>query len=92
MLQNQVVIGGEADLGLVIDGSAEIGLTADGSAEKILVVHDTEYYMGEYDFTPGEEIITVPIEQLTANRDITIQPIPDNYGRILWNGSVLTIY
>lgn len=50
-----------------------------------------EEYEGSYDVTPGPE------EQIlaTANRwlteDITVQPIPDNYGLITWDGSIITV-
>ena len=48
-------------------------------------------YHGAYNVTPSEQTQTL----LTANRVLTqnvvIDPIPDNYGLITWNGSVLTV-
>lgn len=50
-----------------------------------------EIYDGEYEFTPTEETQTVNIENKMAVQDITINPIPSNYGRITWNGSTITV-
>ena len=49
------------------------------------------YYDGSYEFTPTQSTQTIPISGLTARADITINPIPSNYGLITWNGSVLTV-
>ena len=50
-----------------------------------------ETYDGDYEFTPTEETQTVNIENKMAVQDITINPIPSNYGRITWNGSTITV-
>lgn len=48
-------------------------------------------YAGAYEFTPSDEIQTITINGRVAERDITINPIPQNYGRIDWNGAFLTV-
>ena len=48
-------------------------------------------YEGPYEFTPSDETQVVAINLKTATQDITINPIPNNYGRITWDGSVLTV-
>lgn len=48
-------------------------------------------YTGRYVFTPTTETQTVEINGKTATRNITINPIPNNYGLITWNGSTLTV-
>ena len=48
-------------------------------------------YEGEYEVTPSAETQTLPTEARVLGRDITIAPIPSNYGLITWNGSVLTV-
>lgn len=48
-------------------------------------------YDGPYEFTPTEETQTIEIEERTARHDITINPIPSNYGLITWNGVTLTV-
>lgn len=50
-----------------------------------------EPYEGEYTFTPTAEAQTIAINGKVALHNITIQPIPSNYGLVAWNGSTLTI-
>lgn len=50
-----------------------------------------EFYDGPYEFTPAQTEQTIQINGKTAVRDITINSIPNNYGLITWNGSVLTV-
>lgn len=49
------------------------------------------YYDGAYEFTPSSDTQTIPISGLMARTDITINPIPSNYGEIVWDGSILTV-
>lgn len=46
---------------------------------------------GEYAYTPTTEMQTVPIGGKAAVQNITINPIPSNYGLITWNGSTITV-
>lgn len=48
-------------------------------------------YEGAYTFTPTNSVQTIEIADLVATADITIEPIPDNYGLITWDGSTLTV-
>lgn len=48
-------------------------------------------YDGSYVFTPSQQEQTIPIKDLMARQDITIEPIPSNYGLITWNGSTITV-
>ena len=50
-----------------------------------------EIYEGEYEFTPTQSTQTISIENKMAVQDITINPIPNNYGLITWNGSIITV-
>ena len=50
-----------------------------------------EEYAGPYEFTPNTAEQTVDIQFKTAVRNIVINPIPFNYGLIIWNGSNLTV-
>ena len=51
----------------------------------------TDYYDGEYEVTPSAQTQTIPIIGKTARHNITVKPIPSNYGLITFNGSVLTV-
>lgn len=55
------------------------------------VGHNLDWYEGPFVFTPSEEEQTVSISEKVSLRDLTIRPIPQNYGRIEWNGSTLRV-
>ncbi len=48
-------------------------------------------YDGVTEFTPSPETQTIKINGYRGISDITINPIPSNYGLITWNGSILTV-
>ena len=50
-----------------------------------------EKYDGSYEWTPSTETQTIPIKDQQATADITIQPIPNNYGLITYNGVTITV-
>lgn len=61
------------------------------TAEPHIVVDTTTVYDGPTEFTPSGSTQTIAIENKKALADITINPIPSNYGLITWNGSELTV-
>ena len=91
MLSDTVVLDGSCTLQSRLDGRCSLSNQLDGNPFTVLTVHDVEYYTGAYEFTPSPETQTIEIEQLTASQNITINPIPNNYGLITWNGSTLTV-
>lgn len=48
-------------------------------------------YGGEYVFTPTQAEQTIETKGFALLENITIAPIPNNYGLITWNGSTLTV-
>lgn len=50
-----------------------------------------ERYSGEYTITPTTTTQVIDIAGKTASQNITINPIPQNYGLITWNGSSITV-
>ena len=48
-------------------------------------------YEGATVFTPSRYTQTAPTGGFFLQDDITIKPIPSNYGLITWNGSTLTV-
>lgn len=48
-------------------------------------------YTGAYEFTPTRETQVINIDHKEALRNITINPIPQNYGLITYNGSIITV-
>ena len=63
-------------------------LHADMRIPKIV---QTNPFEGEYEYTPTQAEQIIEIEGLRAVSNITINPIPSNYGLITWNGSTLTV-
>ena len=48
-------------------------------------------YSGPTEITPSQQEQTLYTSGCRLTNDITINPIPSNYGRITWNGTALTI-
>lgn len=61
------------------------------SAESSIFIDRTPAYTGSYEWTPTQSIQTIEIANQKATSNITINPIPSNYGLITWNGSTLTV-
>ena len=48
-------------------------------------------YTGDYTVTPSSEEQTLETNGMRMTDNITINPIPNNYGLITWNGSTITV-
>lgn len=48
-------------------------------------------YDGDYTITPMQETQVLQTENKHMLHDVTINPIPSNYGLITWDGSTLTV-
>lgn len=68
--------------------SGQNSITADITVPTIV---DTDPFMGEYRYEPTNQTQTIEIEGLKATANIIIDPIPQNYGLITWDGSTLTV-
>lgn len=73
------------DVGLSVDEIVPVNIDT-----SIQIIH-TAPYEGEYIFTPSDQTIVIPTDGKTLYDDITINPIPSNYGLITWNGAALTV-
>lgn len=63
-----------------------------GLAQEVRMVSaDYPTYEGQTVFTPSESAQTVQTAGRAVLTDITINPIPSNYGRITYDGSVITV-
>ena len=56
-----------------------------------IVASVIQNYDGSYEFTPSADEQTVQTRGKRLTQDITINPIPNNYGLIAWNGSIITV-
>lgn len=52
---------------------------------------DRDPYTGSYEVTPSEETQTLETKNLRMTDNVTINPIPSNYGLITWNGTFITV-
>lgn len=89
-MNDRIVIGGESGLTKTIDGQMSLNAIIDGNAGSYMPVYPASY-TGETEATPSEETQTLLTHGLTVVQDIVINPIPTNYGKITWNGTVLTV-
>ena len=48
-------------------------------------------FTGDYTVTPSAEEQVLETKNLRMTDNITINPIPNNYGLITWDGSTLTV-
>ncbi len=78
----------------IITATAEAvkrSINATADLATVTKTEDHDYYQGATTFTPSDTVQVIPTRDLVLGDDITINPIPSNYGKITWNGSFLTI-
>ena len=89
------VPGREPPIAVISGKPAEIELEpTDGGGVEFTVgtgVAPGETYQGPYTVTPNGRTQTLATRNLTLTGDITVNPIPQNYGLITWNGAFLTV-
>lgn len=76
----------DAEFDLTFSSDAEFGVEF-GEVTRIAY----EIYDGDVEFTPSEETQIVSTQGTALLSNITINPIPSNYGLITWNGTTLTV-
>ena len=52
---------------------------------------DLPAYTGGYSVTPSEETQVLQTKNKRMTDNVTVAPIPSNYGRITWDGTVITV-
>lgn len=52
---------------------------------------DRDPYTGSYEITPSAETQILETRNLRMTDNITVNPIPSNYGLVEWDGSVMRI-
>ena len=69
-------------------------LSPTGSLEGELTIPkviEKEEYRGEHEVTPSDETQILMTSDKLVRENIIINPIPSNYGRITWDGRVITV-
>lgn len=56
-----------------------------------VVVSDAPEYSGPYEVTPSADAQTLVTSGMVMTGNVTVNPIPNNWGLIGWNGAVLTV-
>ena len=69
--------------------ASEVSLAVSVGANYVMNREDT--YEGPYEITPSAEEQTVNTRMTALEQDIVIHAIPNNYGLISYNGSVITV-
>lgn len=72
-------------------GVAENSVQVSFGVSTQIVTSTVPGYDGPYDFTPSSELQTIETVGFRMTDNVTINPIPSNYGLIGWNGSILTV-
>lgn len=70
-----------------IQEAAQVNLNAEAST----YIDRSTVYTGAYEWTPSNETQTIEIAGAKAVDNITIKPIPNNYGLVTWDGSTITV-
>lgn len=84
-------ITGELAVTQTVTGAISAPQSIEG-ALSIVGERGVSVYAGAYTVTPSTEAQTLETAGFKLTDDITITPIPSNYGRIVWNGATLMVY
>lgn len=90
---DKVVLDGELSLNLAFDGDMDLSVPLDGEMGLFTTIVQADYpfYTGPTEITPTEDTQILPTADTIVLENITVNPIPTNYGLITWNGSVITV-
>ena len=50
-----------------------------------------DLYSGPYEITPSDETQILSTKKFQMEKDVVINPIPSNYGKIIWDGATMKI-
>lgn len=90
-LDTTTILDGEVENTNDVDVDMETISPVDGEMGVFLKISDAQAYQGQVVVTPSEETQVLNTIGKVVGDNITINPIPSNYGRIGWNGAYLTV-
>jgi hypothetical protein len=82
---------GDYKLTSMMEGDVSVDLDYDGEYGKYIPVEIAQAYTGTRTVTPTESVQILDTTGLLMPGNVTVQAIPTNYGRITFNGSVITV-
>ena len=86
------VVGSVGRTVVIRDGTPSMMVVGDGQAGTFTKVREAlPGYTGSVEITPSAETQILETADKSVYENITINPIPQNYGLITWNGSTLTV-
>ena len=74
-------------VGLKVESGGSVGLAAVPSIQIV----DGEHYQGPYQATPSSTAQVLETAGLFMEENVVIEPIPQQYGLISWDGNTLTV-
>ena len=79
---------------IVLDGEVSLNLHLDGTPDKVIKVmdYDLPVYDGITEITPSQDTQVLQTSNKALTRNIIVNPIPEDYGRLLYSGNTLTVY
>lgn len=91
-IQDTVVLDGEMQLLLDNAASCELLVPESGEVGVFTAIREAyPAYTGSYEITPSSEVQILETALKTTTDRIVINPVPQNYGLITWNGSTITV-
>ncbi len=68
------------------------GVLRPAKVQTAAISWEAETYSGPHTVTPSEETQVLPTHDMHLHENIIIQPIPDGYGRISYDGRIITVW
>lgn len=85
---NVQIVPTEMDVSIDSDG---MSLSIESNIQMVSEMLDRDPYEGNYTITPTQQRIELQTKDKRMTENIVINPIPHNFGRIIWNGAFLKI-
>lgn len=73
------------------DGDCKVSANFDGEYGSYMAVGTTAAYTGPTVVVPNEHTQILETAKLVVPENITVLPIPSNWGRISWNGMYILV-
>ena len=91
--EDSIAIDGEGQIVCIgsVDGHLEIGLDGEFGSVTVVERGERKKYNGDYTVTPSAQTQTLLTAEMIMTDNVIINPIPQNYGLITWNGSRITV-
>lgn len=77
---------------IIAKASLSGNITASASFGQTVILENLPVYGGTTEVTPSNQAQVLLTENKALTRNIVVNPIPEDYGRLLWSGNTLTVY